>query len=416
MKIATPALVASLIFATSLAYGAETLSVVPDTAQALSTVGGRFANLQDASALRVSPANILQIQQTELLINGAVWHGDVSFDGDSGASIKMTSEWVFPASAYLVVPVDPGKLAFGIGVSTPFGLATEYPQDMDLSLRYHVPYEANLLAVDITPAVAFKITDNLSVGAGLDIVYSDLTLKQRYPWGLVLPGAREGGIEMSGDGWGVGGYLGINWKIAEHHRLAIVGRLPIKIEYDGEMTTAGMPSILQSLGFSKTDSFESDMTFPGSIAVGYGIDLTDRLTLGFDFQWSDNSSHDDIPLNVNGNQALLPSDSALLNWKDSIDLGTGISYALDESWTLRAGYLFSENSIPSETYLPSVAANDRHVFSVGIGWKGKTRGVDLAYAFVYNPDRVISGANQPAFDGTYEHQWHVVSLSFTQRF
>ena len=50
------------------------------------------------------------------------------------------------------------------------------------------------------------------------------------------------------------------------------------------------------------------MTFPGSIAVGYGIDVTDRLTLGFDFQWSRNSSHDDIPIDIGNNQALLAGE------------------------------------------------------------------------------------------------------------
>ena len=57
---------------------AETLSVIPDSAQALATVGGRFANLNDASAVRVSPANILAIKSSELLINTAIWNGNVA--------------------------------------------------------------------------------------------------------------------------------------------------------------------------------------------------------------------------------------------------------------------------------------------------------------------------------------------------
>jgi long-chain fatty acid transport protein len=400
----------------ALLYSAETLSVVPDTAQALATVGGRFANLHDASVVRVSPANMLEISETELLVSGAVWHGDIRLNAASGASVRMSEPWVYPASLYLVVPTTPGKLAFGIGVSTPFGMGSVYPENMDLRLRYNLPYESRLLAADITPAVAFKVSDTLSFGAGLDIIYSELTLKERAPWGMLVPGTPEGAIKMQGDGWGLGAYVGMNWKLAEHQRLAIIGRLPVKVQYDGDTSTENMPSALGALGLTKTSSFASDMTFPGSIAVGYGIDLTNRWTVGFDFQWSNNSTHDDIPLAIGNNQPLLPHDRAILNWKDSIDLGTGISYAVNDQWTLRAGYLFSENSIPALNYTPAVAANDRHVFSAGVGWRGETRGVDLAYAFVFNPERVISGDVQPAFDGSYKHQWHVFSLSFTQRF
>lgn len=106
----------------------------------------------------------------------------------------------------------------------------------------------------------------------------------------------------------------------------------------------------------------------------------------------------------------------MLGWKDSIDLGVGATYKLDKAWSLRCGYLFSENSQPEETYLPSTAGNDRHVFGLGVGWKGQRRSVDLTYAFVFNPTRTIGSAATAAFNGTYKHQWHVVSFSLTQRF
>jgi hypothetical protein len=44
----------------------------------------------------------------------------------------------------------------------------------------------------------------------------------------------------------------------------------------------GTPALLiNALGATPTSRFGSDMTFPGSIALGYGIDLTERLTVGF---------------------------------------------------------------------------------------------------------------------------------------
>lgn len=411
-----------VLLSSGLSQAAETLSVVPDSAQALATVGGRFANLDDASALRVSPANIAGFQEAQLLFNAAVWNGDIQFHSDNGASVKVDNSWIYPASLYGVFPIIPGELVFGIGVSTPFGLATEYPRDMDARLRYALPYESRLLAVDITPMLAWKVSDSFSIGAGLDIVYSELEIRRVYPWsvwgGSSL--ARDGELAFEGSDWGVGGYLGMNWTVAKGHRLALVGRLPITIEYSGELEADGRPrnnAALNALGTSRSSSFESEMTFPGSIAAGYGIDLTSRLTLGFDFQWTDNSSHDDIPLNVGNNQVLLGgSNAALLGWKDSIDLGTGISYALTDTWTLRSGYLFSENSQPDANYTPAVTVYDRHVFGIGVGWRGKRQSIDLAYAFVFNPDRAVSGAAEPAFNGNYKHQWHVVSVSFTHRF
>ena len=395
--------------------------MVPDSAQALGIVGGRYANLSDASALRVAPANILQIKQSELLINTAIWHSDNSFHSNNGQSVRMVQPWVFPASMYFVKPVIPDRLSFGIGLSTPYGTASNYQTNMTAPLRYALPYSSNLLTVDITPMVAFKITDSLSVAIGLDILYADLQLKQFYDWSKVtgVPGTPEGDIQMHGQGWGLGAYAGIKWDIAKRHRLALVGRLPVKVSFRGDFKATSMPAgVPGAYGFSPSSSFNSDMTFPGSISLGYGYDMTDRFTVGFDFKWAQNSSHDDLPLLIGNNQGLLNgATSSVFGWKDSIDLGTGMTYLLSENWTLRSGYMYSENFQTARNYTPVVPSGDRHIFSLGVGWRGRTRGVDLTYAYVYNPTRAISGvATQPLFDGTYKQQWHVLALSFTQRF
>lgn len=419
MKAHAYYLILALGIASVAAQASETFSVVPDSAQGLGIVGGRYANLSDASALRVAPANILKIEKSELLINTALWHGDIRFTQNGGQSVPMNRPWVYPASMYFVQPVIPGRLSFGLGVSTPYGMAASYPKGMGGNLRYALPYEATLLTVDITPMVAFKVTENLNFAVGFDILYADLTLKQFYAWNNIIPGSPEGDIKIHGEGWGMGAYAGINWTFAKRHRFALIGRLPVKVNFTGDFKASNIPPALAGT-FSQSSSFQSDMTFPGSISFGYGFDVTDRFTVGFDFKWAQNSSHDDLPILIGNNQPLLGgSTGTVFGWRNSIDIGTGMSYQLNENWALRGGYLFSENSQPQNSFTPLVPGNDRHVFSLGVGWRGKTRGVDLTYAYVYYPTRVISGAaSTPAnqYDGSYKHQWQVLSLSFTQRF
>jgi long-chain fatty acid transport protein len=397
------------------AISAETLSLVPDTAEALSTAGGRYANLKDASVVRVSPGNMLDFTEPEVLVNASVWKADISFQSLSGAQLEVENPWRYPVSLYGIVPLKEKRIALGLGVSTPFGLGSDYGRSNDL--KYVVPYESELLTLSLTPAVAIQVTDSLRIGIGLDVMYARLQISQVYPWSAAL-GARasDGEVNMDGDGWGVGGYMGVNWEIAKGHRLAFVGRLPITVTYTGDFEGKGMPRELQGAGFTRTGDFDSEMTFPGSVALGYGVDVNERLTLGFDFKWSANSSHDDIPLNVGSNQSLLPTRSVELDWEDSIDLGAAATWKLSKEWAFRTGYLFSENSQPDRTYTPSIPANDRHIFAMGLGWRGEKNSVDLAYAFVYNPDRQVSSASQPLFDGEYRHQWHVLTVSVAHRF
>lgn len=410
MKLTFPTLLIAVLALGGLlqtARSAESLSLIPDTAEALGIVGGRFANLEDASAVRTNPANIADAEHAELLFNTALWHGDIKFKSVSGDSIENNAEWVYPASLYTVIPIRPG-IVFGLGFSTPYGLGSKFSSPT-APLRYLVPYESSLITNDITPAIAFKVNDSLSFGIGMEFLYSRLEINQ-----LIPLGGGQGEYKFAGDGWGVGGYAGINWTVAPGHRIAVVGRLPIKVSYEGTFEAEGIPG--GGPGLAANSDFNSEMTFPGSIAIGYGWDVTERFTLGLDFKWSANNSHDDIPLQTSNSNGLLPTNSIELDWKNSIDLGIGGTYKLNEALKLRGGYLFSENSMPDSTYLPVIANYDRHIFSLGLGWAGVKNSVDLTYSFVFNPGRTVTGNNQPFFNGRYKHQWHVLALSFTHRF
>ncbi len=394
------ALLAGLLCLPSTGQAAESLSLIPDSAEALGIAGGRFANLQDATTARVAPASMLEIEQATLQLNTGLWRSDIGLESAAGISMHNNDPWVFPASLYAVIPLAGNHVAFGLGLSTPYGLGSEYSKTSPL--RYFVPYESSLRTYSITPSIAFRISDTVSAGLGLDFMYGDLQINQLIP---VIPGF-DGELRFDAQGWGTSGFGSILWKLTPRQRLSVVGRLPLRLEMEGDLQ-------VRTLGTTVTD-FESNMTFPGSLALGYGIDLTDKFTLGFDFKWSANSSHDDIPLTVKN--VALPQTSLPLKWKNSIDLGAGATYKLSPSWLVRAGYLFSENSMPNSTYTPSIPAYDRHIFSLGLGWRGKSNRIDATYGFIFNPDRSVTGAGNPAFNGTYRHQWHVLSLSFSHLF
>ena len=111
---------ATLLLSGALALqAAESLSLIPDSAQSLGEAGGRFANLDDATAVRVNPANIADAERPLLQLNTGLWHADIKFDSVTGASLRQQNPWVIPGSLYTVIPIIPGKLAWGMGVSTP---------------------------------------------------------------------------------------------------------------------------------------------------------------------------------------------------------------------------------------------------------------------------------------------------------
>ena len=97
--------------------------------------------------------------------------------------------------------------------------------------------------------------------------------------------------------------------------------------------------------------------------------------------------------------------------------GIGAEWRASEQWTLRAGYLYSESPMPSRTFLPSVPAYDRHMLSIGTGFRSGNHSIDLAHTVALYPERHVSGnIHSDAFNGSYDFNWHVTTLSYTLRF
>jgi long-chain fatty acid transport protein len=394
----------------------EQLSVLPESAAAMGMIGGRLANVVDPSQLRYSPTMILDLARPDLQVNAGVWRADVKFASPTGATVELEDPTKYLGSVYYVYPIKPGELAFGIGLSTPFGLSFDYPRDS--FFKYVLPYNATLLTLDISPTLAWRMNNQFAVAAGIDIVYSSLTLNQDFPWVLVtgIPGTPDGQFQFKGHGWGVTGFLGIRFDPTPKQRIVVTGHLPLSIDYDGEFRAGGLPPPLKALGYSDTSSFKSRIKYPGKVSVGYGIDVTDDLKLGVDFEWAQNSVHKDLPLDIGNNQPLLGTDRLILNWRDSYSVGVGAQWYAWPNTPLRAGYMYTSSSMPDETFTPAVASNARHIFSAGFGYKRDKSTFDFAYSYVRMEDRHVQSNQQPAFIGDYKFSWNIFTLSYRYSF
>jgi long-chain fatty acid transport protein len=401
-----------LFFFTTWSFTAEGVKTIPDSAAALGMIGGRFANLSDPSVTRANPASLLDVEGTNFQFNFQAWHGETNFkQAGTGLRDSMILNWKQTGSLYLTHQIS-DDVTMGLGISAPFGVAINWPRQG--VFRYSVPYDTVLQTIAINPAVAFQINDRLSIGLGADIYHSRLKIEQAYRWfGLPFP---DGDLIVEGTGVGLGGYVGMNFQIDEKQRLSIVGRLPVNVEYDGETTITNIPAPFSPL-FAPKSNFESDIEHPGSLAVGYGLNLTERTKIGFDFEWIQNSSHDDIPLNIGTNQALLGgNNSQVLSWKDSISTGLGLSHQTTDEITFRAGYLFSESPMNNQFFTPAIPADDRHILSLGLGYQLEKANIDLGYNSIFLSDRHISNNVNPTVNGDYDFFWHILAISYTRSF
>ena len=92
--------------------------------------------------------------------------------------------------------------------------------------RYYVQKSA-LLGMSLMPAVSFKATDWLSVGAGLNAMYGYLDSK----WPSRTGAAGDGQMKLKDETWGFGANAGVMIEPREGTRIGVTYLSPVKLDF-----------------------------------------------------------------------------------------------------------------------------------------------------------------------------------------
>lgn len=390
----------------------------PPGARGLAMDGGKIAFLDDATTVSENAANMTEAKENSFMAAFTFIYPDAEFTSDAGGTANVDDSLMVLPNLYGLWGMEEKNLVFGLGLTTPYGQSTEW--DKSAPFRYSAPYFSQMEVLDLSPVVATRINDQLSIGAGLDMYYSELETRQLVPWAMALsaPGLPDGEAKMEGDGVGVGAHFGMTWKVHEQHRLAATYRSQYDVDYEGDFTLSGLPPAAEAGGVADSSSeFETTIKFPNWVTLGYGYTVNEFLRVGVDVEWVQFSRYDTLELNLgtNSGKGLAP-ESQPQNWKDIWTYGIAMEWLIDDNSRLWATYKYLESPIPDETFTPSIVDADKH--AVGLGMGHQMGAHYLAYTYQINllDDREISTQPDPTLNGTYEAMSHLFSLSYAYTF
>ncbi len=383
----------------------------PDQGARATGQGEAFvAQADDASAIYYNPAGLTQLEGTHVTSGGYLVFRDIQFSG-AGGSDKLDDPALTP-HLYLATDFGQEKWRFGFGATVPFGNEMDWG-DGPFSL---IVRQSSLVVFNFQPTVAYQLNEHLSLGVGLNIYHGDTELE--FDFSPFLPGSRS---KFEGDGQAVGAIVGLLWKINEQHAIGVVYRSPFAIDFEGQAQNTGAGL------FTTSASASAEIDFPQQVAVGYAFRPTKKLKLEVDVDWTNWDTLNVVTLQTaDPIIAADPRTTIPFNWLDSFYYEVGAQYDINDHWVARAGYIFSENSVPTSTFSPNLPDADRHVFSVGVGFDSKepvigkiSVVVEITYQYALSEDRTIptgASAASPFVDGNWESRSHAVIITSTLRF
>ncbi len=300
-------------------------------------------------------------------------------------------------SSYAAYRVN-DQITIGYGFNAPFGLANEADNkiwDGQTEVR-----KAELLTYNFNPVVGYQISPTLSLGFGLQVMYTDLDLRQAAG---VLPTSPD--LTFEGQDWSFGFTLGMLWQPMQGTSIGIGYRSQMDHTLEGD----------QIVGGTFVQGIEADFDLPSILTVSLRQDLTSNMRLLGTFEWTDWDVLDTVV--VKSQATGTPVAAIEANWDDSYFLSAGLEFDYNDQWTLRTGigYEWAPSPDPHQK-LVSVPDDNRVWLSVGGTYKwSETTSFDFAYTHIFVEDGDIVRPAAPFVTGESEASADIISVSFKSK-
>ncbi len=379
---------------------------------------GSAAVADDASTIFFNPAGLTNLSRKEMNM-GLNLIGPRAEFSDRGSNVNGTpliggdgnnaGELAAVPNFYYAQPLNDHTVV-GIGVGAPFGLVTDYGDSWQG--RYHA-IRSDLLTININPSIAFKATEKLSLGFGVNLQYIDLELTQAANFGLQR---NDGRVRLTADDWSWGYNLGMTYQFTDVTRLGISYRSKITptSEGDGEFR---LPENIQpnATDFGLVDGkIDGGVTLPETLSVALLHQLTPKLALMADATWTRWSRFEE--LRINSDVDRLNSVKAE-DWDNSMRYGLGLEYQANDRWSWRAGVAYDETPIPNaQRRTPRIPDSDRTWIAVGASYHYSDNIIlDAAYTHIFMKDSSIedtftSGTQTYELSGKYKSSVDIVGV------
>ena len=336
-------------------------------------------------------------------------------DGSRGADVNNIVHAAWVPNGTISHQVD-DKLTLGLGLNVPYGMITKY--DSEWAGSDH-GITSKLMSTTVTPMAAYKLTDKLSVGAGLQMQY----IKARLTSTKTVAPRMAADVALEGDTFDVGYQFGAMYEFSENTRIGVNYRSEINHKLKGDINSDKAPLFNAGLGAMLNQDISARLDTPEMISVGAYHQLNDKWALMAEYQrvnWSSFKNLDIVGESLN-NQATGVISRTKENWQDTNFFALGASYQIDDQWKLRLGIAKDQAAAKKAQRTPRIPDSDRTWYSAGLSYEYNDKlTFDFAYTYIQaknaSMDTRLTGNSEPHVTAGYKNSVKLFGLSLNYKF
>lgn len=385
-------------------------------ARALAMGGAFTAVANDPSAIYWNGAGLSYFSGTHIMFGTSLISPTSSFRGITPDVTKYRGKNLvfFPVHFFASHQLN-DKFTLGLGFTTPFGLGTEWDENWP---GKYLAVETSLQTFIVTPVVAYKPIESLSISAGFVYSFADVLITRKSAISL-NPGDpvflnSDAFVHLEGNdkfAWGFN--AGIMFKPVKSITLGASYHSEVKYNFEGTGTATAPDQVLSRI---PQGAISAELTTPQNIAGGIAVDVSDKVKLSADFQYVGWSSYQKLEVTYTDVNYV---SSSPRNYDDSYIIRLGGAYKFSDKTTFMGGVYYDKNPVSSEYLNPTLPEANRIGLSFGIEAQiFDNLSVQGSYLFIRGQQLTISDSKEvytpggSTFNGTYNTYANIFGLSF----
>ena len=274
------------------------------------------------------------------------------------------------------------RLFLGVGLNSQYGFTTK-PVNLEFA-GTPIATTSKIFSVTINPNVAYKITPEVTVGVGVQVLYADVRLRSSNS--TLITG--DDGREVTVDDWAVGATAGVIWNPMPGTRLGLGYRSRIEVDADGTCAGFGPSAAPGTTGCGTGTDVEAELTLPDQVTASFSQRVSERWRVLGTVEWTNWSLVGEQANFVDENGDVV--DIFPLGYDDGWYFSGGVEYAWRPDTILRAGLGYEISPISDEARSPGLPDDERIWLSAGFSSKlSESAQIDFGYSHLFIEDSAI---------------------------
>lgn len=384
---ALPALLLAAFSGAAMATGLQSWE---QDAAGLGTAHAGSAAIADSAAGQFyNPAGLSRLDGVQLSagMTGIRPRIEFSDKGSTGPGIGDGGDagrWLVTPNASLAWRIN-RDLSIGFAITEPFGLNLDYENDNWLGNAQ--ARRAELRTRNYSPAIAYRISERVALGFGLNYQTIDLDFA-------------NAGSRLQGDDGSWGWNAGVLFTLSPAMRIGIAYRSAIEHDIEGSVNGQGA---------------RARIDLPDTATLSVWQQVSDRWEAMGDLSYTRWDRLKNLEFVSRGTGALLASEP--FAYGNSWRLAWGAAYLLSDAVKLKFGIAYERSPSGSPTRNAWAPDSDALRLSLGGQWRLGSGRLDVGYSYHLAKDaKIVQTRLANTLRGEYEISAHTLGVQYSAAF